>query len=253
MFFLLSKILSFLTAPTTWIILLLTLSIFTKRKKIRKTLRLIGVSLLLLFTNPFLSSSAFSAWEIEPTPLKDIKKHDIAVVFSGMTLNIAPEDRIYFNKAADRITMALHLYKIGKVNKILISGGLGTVLQYGRKESESLKEFLLMLGVPESDILQETEAKNTYQNAQFTKDKLDKEYPNAKLILITSAFHMRRSYGCAQKAGLECTPFAVDYHVSRTFETPEDIIVPKSSALYNWDILCHEMIGYGIYWMTGKL
>ena len=219
----------------------------------KKRLVIIVLSSLVILTNPFLSTSAFTAWEIPPTPIKDLKKHDIAVVFSGITINIEPKDRIYFNKAADRITMAVHLYKIGKVDKILISGGHGSVFKYDEKESESLKEFLLMLGIPEQDILQETEAQNTYQNALYTKEKLDKEFPNSKLILITSAYHMRRSYGCAEKVGLRCTPFAVDFHTGKKFHTPEGVIIPKSYSLYNWDILCHEIAGYIMYWITGKL
>jgi len=213
MFFVISKILSFITQPTTWIVCLFLFFIFFKNHKWRKKSLTIGLIFFFTLTNPFLSTLCFKAWEVDPKPITDLEKHDIAVVFSGMTMQERePADRIYFNKAADRIMMAVHLYKIGKVDKILISGGSGTVTTVRRKESETLKEFLLMLGLPEKDILQEKEANNTFQNAVFTKEKLDKEYPNAKIILITSAFHMRRSYGCALKANLKCTPFPVDYH-----------------------------------------
>lgn len=256
MFFVLSKILSFLTAPTTWIFILFVAYFVFKRKKWRNKLLISAIILLGFFTNPFLATYCFDKWEVDPIPLETLEKHDIAVVFSGMTITEKKlNDRIYFNKAADRILMAVHLYKIGKVNKILISGGKGKIIDTDSDiiESESLKGFLLMLDIPEKDIIQEKKANNTYENAVFTKELLDKKYPNSKNILITSAFHIRRSYGCAQKVGLNCTPFAVDYHVVPVYHSLERTVIPASNALYNWDILFHETIGYLIYWITGKL
>ena len=254
MFFILSKILSFLTAPTTWIITLLTFGVFFKKHKWSKKALKSGMILLLIFTNPWLATSVFKAWEIEPTPLEKIEKHDIAVVFSGMTISgKKPDDRIYFNKASDRIMMAVHLYKINKVDKILISGGKGTVVADYRPESESLNDFLLMLGIPEDDIIIENRSNNTYQNAAYTKEIINKRYKGSNLILITSAFHMRRAVGCCKNINLEVTPFACDYYTIPEFNTPQDVILPNSVSLKSWDILCHEIIGYLVYWITGKL
>ena len=252
MFFVLSKILSFLTQPTTWIVLLFIFSFVAKGTNRRNLFFYVALGTLILFSNPYLSNAIFRIWEVEPTPLSEVENHDIAIVFSGMTMEARElNDRIYFNKAADRIAMAVHLYKIGKVNKILISGGYGTISKSGTRESETLSEYLLMLGIPKSDIIQEKEADNTYQNALYTKKIIEKNYANQKCILITSAFHMRRSMRCTEKVGLDCTPFAVDYHTF-VISSLEDVIVPKSYALYNWDILIHEIIGYLVYWSTGK-
>lgn len=254
MFFVLSKILSFLTAPTTWISGLILAGIFLKRKRWHKKALTAGLILFFFFTNPYIAKKTFIGWEVDPVAISELKKHDIAVVFSGMTNSgMKPHDRIYFNKAADRIMMAVHLYKIGKVDKILISGGKGAVVSDYKPEAETLKDFLLMLGIPEDDIIQEKKADNTYQNAVFTKELVDEKYPNSSLVLITSAFHMRRAYGCAQKAGLDCTPFAVDYYYNPDTNSPDALIVPDSGALYKWDVLIHEIIGYLVYWLTGKL
>ena len=225
-----------------------------RKHKFRAKALVLGISLLLLLTNPFFATTSFSSWEIDPIPLSKLSKHDIAVVFSGMTNSERkPYDRIYFNKASDRIMMAVHLYKIGKVHKILISGGIGTLSGNGRKEAETLKEFLLMLGIPEKDIIQEKEANNTYQNALYTKQIVDEQYHNSKIILITSAFHMRRSYGCASKVGLVCTPFAVDYYTKTKIHSLQDFIIPNGSSLNKWDILFHEWLGYLMYVVTGKI
>lgn len=254
MFFILSKILSFLTQPSFWILLSFFLFITLRKRKIGKKVLVFAISLLILFTNPFLSTISFKAWEIEPTPLVILKNHDIAVVFSGMTISDKkPYDRIYFNKAADRIMMAVHLYKIGKVKKILISGGTGKLVGEAKKEAETLKDFLLMLDIPEEDIIQEKKADNTYQNALYTKELVDNKYKGASVLLITSAFHMRRSLGCCNKVNLECTPFAVDYHTISEINSFDDIFIPSSAALYNWDILFHELVGYLMYLVTGKI
>lgn len=254
MFFVLSKILNFITQPTTWLIAMFIGYLLFRKDKWRKRCLYVGLSGLLFFTNPFFSNIIFSWWEVEPTSLEMLEKHDIAVVFSGITIHDKkPHDRIYFNKAADRITMAIQLYKTGKVDKILISGGYGSVLKNTQREAETLTDFLVMLGIPKSDIIQEKNANNTYENAVFTKEIIDEKYPNAKLLLITSAFHMRRSLGCARKAGLVVTPFAVDYKARYDLVNPEHLIIPQSYALYNWDVLVHEIIGYWVYVFSGKI
>ena len=71
---------------------------------------------------------------------------------------------------------------------------------YGTEKSEAIltRELLIRLGVPDSAIIVEPASRNTYENALFTREILKEKYPNAtpRLLLITSAWHMRRSMGC---------------------------------------------------------
>ncbi len=111
------------------------------------------------------------AWEPEFKSFDGIENHEIGIVLTGVTnLNKTATDRTFFNKGADRITHALQLYRMGKIKKILITGGQGLNPVNPQSEAELLQRFLIMTGMPESDILIEDQSKNTAQNAQFTRD-----------------------------------------------------------------------------------
>ena len=71
------------------------------------------------------------------------------------------------------------------------------------KEGKYAEQFLLNLGIPAADILIESESNNTRENAVFTQKLLTQKMPAAKCLLITSAFHMRRSIGCFNKVGMQ--------------------------------------------------
>ena len=102
----------------------------------------------------------------------------------------------------------IHLYKLGKVGKILISGNDGHVVDRGLDEAVQFKIVLIDLGIPAEDILVENISKNTYENAVESKKVLaNAGFENASVLLVTSAIHMRRSEACFVQAGLLFCPF----------------------------------------------
>ena len=48
-------------------------------------------------------------------------------------------------------------------------------------------------------------------STSLAKEILAKDYPDATCLLITSAWHMRRSKGCFDRVDLTYTPFSVDF------------------------------------------
>ena len=55
--------------------------------------------------------------------------------------------------------------------------------------------------IAKADILIENDSRNTYENAVNSAKMLNTSYPNGRLLLVTSAFHMRRSLACFRKTG----------------------------------------------------
>lgn len=256
MFFYLSQFLSFLAMPLTIVlILMLSGTIFLKRKWGKKLL-CSGIGLLLFFTNPFLSNLALLAWEPDFKPFEEIETHEIGIVLTGVTqLSKTATDRTFFNKGADRITHALQLYRMGKIKKILITGGQGLNPVNPQTEAEVLKRFLLMTGMPESDILIEDQSKNTAQNAQFTKTFLEKNgiSTDQQFVLITSAFHMYRAKGCFDKVGLKTVTFPTDYYSHDVKYDIPALVYPDADSISYWHKLFKEWIGITIYKLAGYL
>ncbi|NVJ85407.1 MAG: YdcF family protein [Algoriphagus sp.] len=256
MFFYLSQFLSFLAMPLTIVLILILGGVVFIKRKWGKKLLWSGIGLLLFFTNPFLSNLALLFWEPDFKSFEEIRTHEIGIVLTGVTnMSKTAYDRTFFNKGADRITHALQLYRMGKIKKILITGGQGLNPVNPQTEAELLKRFLVMTGMPESDILIENEAKNTAQNAQFTKEFLKEKgiNTNQQFLLITSAFHMYRAKGCFDKVGLATETFPVDYYSHDVKYDIPSLFFPDPFSLEYWTKLFKEWIGIVVYKLVGYM
>lgn len=240
---------------TILMILIIGGAVFLKRKWGKKMLWT-GITLLVFFTNPFLSNLALLTWEPEFKSFDEIENHEIGIVLTGVTnLSKTAYDRTFFNKGADRITHALQLYQMGKIKKILITGGQGLNPVNPQSEAELLQRFLIMTGMPEEDIWIEDQSKNTAQNAQFTKDFLEKKGidANQEFILITSAFHMYRAKGCFDKVGLKTETFPTDYYSHDVKYDIPSLIFPDSNSIQYWTKLFKEWLGIVVYKLVGYM
>jgi uncharacterized SAM-binding protein YcdF (DUF218 family) len=243
MFFIASKLLSFLIKPIIWVFILLIGALIFKAK--RRKLLIYTISIFWVFSNGFLADSCARIWE---TPrYTPIEIYDVGIVLGG----IADYDNITqahnFNKHADRIMDAQQLYHQGKIKKILISGGSGWLFNDGYIEANAMRDYLLLNQIPDEDILIENTSRNTKENAFNSAKILKKEYSNSNFLLITSANHMRRAQFCFEKAGIITTAFATDCTTSYTNFSVEYILLPSIAALEKWEDLIHEWIGYLVY------
>ncbi|GAB4337623.1 MAG: YdcF family protein [Flammeovirgaceae bacterium] len=192
-------------------------------------------------------------WEIPATPLKDLKQqYEIGIVLSGvMNVHKSPYDRFYTNKGADRVLHTAMLYQKGIIKKILVTGNYTKLDGDVRDEAASMKELLLLCGVPDSVIIMEKKAKNTRENALYSAEIIQKNFPNAKILLITSAFHMRRSVACFEKVGLKVEPFSTDFYSIDLEINPMTIFVPSENSFMAFNKLVHEITGYLVYKLMG--
>ncbi|MCX6295256.1 MAG: YdcF family protein [Bacteroidetes bacterium] len=250
-FFLLSKLLAFLISPIIWIIVLFFVFVYSKNERRRKKCFLWGFGLLLFFSNSFIFDEFSRAWEIPATQYEDLKIYDVGVVLGGMSVYDEDFERPQFYRGVDRLLQAIELYKLGIIKKIIFTSGSGRILHPEMKEGEYLKRYILYMGVPEKDFLIESESQNTRENALFTKKLIDDNKIKGRFLLITSAFHMRRSLNCFRTVGLEVTPYSTDrYAGPRKFEF-DHLFIPNPSAINDWNTLIHEVVGYITYKIIG--
>ena len=111
---------------------------------------------------------------------------------------------------ANRLLTAVRLQRKLHV-PILLSGG--QVYSDTGAEAKIASRILISLGVSPEDILVETRSINTTQNAKFSAEIL-REHGFHRPILVTSAFHMKRSVLNFEKQGIEVVPYPTDYQVS---------------------------------------
>jgi uncharacterized SAM-binding protein YcdF (DUF218 family) len=194
------------------------------------------------------------AWEVDAVQKEELKSnYDYAIVLSGMITYDEKYERINFKSSTDRLLQTIELYKEGIVDKFYITGGSGEIFNQKHKESEILKGYLIVLGIPESDILIETLSKNTYENAIESKNTLNSEVKEKTFLLVTSAYHMRRAAGCFKKQGFEFDVFVTDRYTGNRKFTFDELFIPKAETLQGWTLLIHEVSGYLIYDIVGYL
>lgn len=256
MFFILSKLLVFLIQPLNWVIGLMIYALFVKQPIRKRRALAAAVILALFFTNRLVFNQFAKLWEVKTITADQIDRpYDIGILLGGYSNSflLPMHDRMNFSYAANRFLNAYELYKTGKVKKLLLTGGSGDLLGKDRGEAVKVKEFLLRTGVPPEDIIMENESRNTRENAVFTRQILRDSYPEARCLLITSAWHMRRSIGCFKKAEVDCTPFSVDFMTEKDRWAPENSLIPNRTGFMLWDLLIREWVGYLAYSARGYL
>ncbi|MFD2513543.1 YdcF family protein [Pontibacter locisalis] len=252
MFFILSKTLHFLLMPYIWVIVLMLLALFLKSQKWKRISLISSLAILIVLSNPLLSNEAWRAWEVKPMPVKDVVDYDVAVILTGVTsYREDVPDRIHTSKGSDRFLHPLQLYRMGKVKKFLVTGGSGYILKDRIPEADQIKEILLLAGVPETDIITESNSRNTRENALHTAQQLQRHPEWKKVLLVTSAFHMRRAAACFSKAGVKADSFTADFYGYERRFTPDELIIPNIASFSSWHLLIHEVTGFVVYKILG--
>lgn len=253
MFFLLSKTLMHLLLPVVWVLGLMLLSLFSRNGKIRKVSLISAICLFLLFSNEWLATRAFSLWEEPVYPVAQITKpYDVAIIMGGFTdAAKQPRDRVYLTSAVDRMMHAVQLYRMGKVKKLLPTGGSGIPDFSEALEADMIKSALMNCLVNPEDVLIENRARNTRENAIFSTELIRKQFQNPRVLVFTSAFHCRRSKASFEKAGLQVDVFPVDFKYNDPGFNWEKALIPSDNAWQLWGLLIHEITGFVIYKIMG--
>ncbi|GAB1482345.1 hypothetical protein MASR2M78_11600 [Treponema sp.] len=118
------------------------------------------------------------------------------------------------------------------------------------REAPFMAKLLSDFGVPTEALILERESRNTYENATLSAPILQNKGAN-RIILVTSAWHMRRSAAIFKKAKYDFVIYSVD-SLQQPFSFPRDLI-PDAQALDNLTRLLREWIGFVSYRALNRL
>jgi uncharacterized SAM-binding protein YcdF (DUF218 family) len=115
-------------------------------------------------------------------------------------------------------------------------------------EGAYLARLAVGLGVDPSRIRVTQDVVNTESEARAIAAMLlpDSATKPARVILVTSAFHMPRAQLIFEEAGFKVTPYSVDFRTSAEGRDPSDYF-PDPKALDRTDIAIRELIGRAFY------
>jgi uncharacterized SAM-binding protein YcdF (DUF218 family) len=250
MFFILSKVLAFLLFPLLYVFALLLVAVFSKKAKTRRKYLIIAVVILYIFSNGFLLNQFAKVWDVSPGKLENGKVYSAAIVLGGFAGDDS-EGRGLFGPSADRFIQGVLLQKTGRVKDILISGGNGNLNPDGFREGAWAKLQLRDVQIPDSCVLIEDQSRNTLENASLTKKLLQQHGLRGPYLLVTSAYHMRRSLGIFRKTGIDVIPYPCNYIAGKK-EVSFTELVPDADTLSKWSIYIKEVIGLVVNYISGR-
>ncbi|WP_210310514.1 YdcF family protein [Devosia pacifica] len=103
----------------------------------------------------------------------------------------------------ERLRHAVTLYEQGRVQTIVITGGLSPEDEL--TEAEAGRRWVMAQGVPDADILIEPQSRTTLENFLFARTILA-ENDIATVLVVSDPFHMRRAMAIANRAGISAVP-----------------------------------------------
>lgn len=242
--------------PYTQMCIWFLLALVLKSKRWKRTFFIMGIVYLFFFSNRFIVNEALLKWEIPPTPIRNLdSNYEVGIVLGGMVNAVRePKDRIYFYRGVDRINHAIQLYKMGIIRKILVSGGSGLMIDNQQKEADNLARYLLMNNVKEEDIVVENNSRNTYENALYsTRIMQNMDLTDKKILVFTSACHLRRAMMCFERMDLDVYGFSTDFYGHERSFTPDNLFVPDPSAFSDWQMILREIEGLLFYKLAGYI
>lgn len=256
MFFPPSKILWFILNPFNVILLLFVSGWLLLYKKPNLGKKLIASGLVFVFLFGLSPISNFMMQTLEnriPAGVIPDRIDGIIILVGAVNMGILRPGLIELNDQADRIVEGVILTKRHPEAKLIITGGSGYLNQSENlREADYLKKLAILLGVNEDRIVIERNSRNTHEHAvEMAKLLLDKD--GGRWVLITSAFHMPRSFGCFKKEGINVIPHPVDFKTKTDVYTDFSLLslLPKISNISSFSNVLHEWLGLIAYWMAG--
>jgi uncharacterized SAM-binding protein YcdF (DUF218 family) len=248
-----TKLLSLALYPLSQVLalgLIALLLVYFDRRRGALTLIVVAVGWLYLASTALFADLLMETLEKDQLPkaLSVMPQADAIVVlggaFRGDTHWSSMGD---LNAQADRLVHAVELYKAGKAPVVLVSGGAP---RDARAEAHLMEQMLGVMGIPGRAVLRESQSRDTHDNGRFSAILL-KGKGLQRILLVTSAFHMRRARAVFEAQGLEVTPAPTDYQ--RLVSRPAvPAWLPTVQDLERTTIALREHAGYWVYrWRGG--
>ena len=152
------------------------------KKFFRYAIRLIVVSFVLIGVFASYVWLLIDSYEVCANP-KDASEYEWALLLGSIKYLKNGDENLYYKS---RIETAAELYRLGKVKKIIASGGNS---REDYNEPETMKCDLVALGVPESAIFADYAGFRTLDSARRAKNIFNCE----KLLVVSQKLHCKRA------------------------------------------------------------
>lgn len=218
------------------------------------------------------ASLAFVLWLFGATPVPGWLLGSLEKPYAGMPVDRVPKanavvllgggssrskfeaQKFHINRAGDRVIMALDLMHSNRAPALVLGGAFTKSVKEETvwPDSETTANWMRAGGkLGDAEVIPLKICRNTYDEARFVKEIYDaRGWTN--ILLVTSAFHMKRSAAVFRSHGIHTTEIPCNFFtlVGR-YGSPQVKILPKHQGMEKMSILIHELVGWAYYRLRG--
>ncbi|MFT4869474.1 MAG: uncharacterized SAM-binding protein YcdF (DUF218 family) [Colwellia sp.] len=245
--FLLKKIITVLIMPINIVLLLLIFALVVHGKKPKRSIKSISAALVILLISAFppFSDRVMTAIENDYPPYvkSNVPIDYIVVLGCGHNTNAElPVTSQLKTCSLQRMVEALRIYQIHPEARIITSGYAG---HNSVSNAETVKQSLVLLGVPAQKIITENFPKDTEEAAELIAPRVQ----GTQIILVTNADHMPRSIEYFHEKGIDAIAAPTGYWVRSPQSSKSwPHYMPSSKKLEQSTIAWYESLGMIVQW-----
>jgi uncharacterized SAM-binding protein YcdF (DUF218 family) len=240
-----TKLFSVVTQPLAWAAVLFVLALFLlpRRPVAALWIFLVAIGLTALIGWMPLSNAALRSLQSQySAPAGSLNPFVGLVVLGGdidVPRRVNGRKGFVLSNGGQRVTTSVALSRQYPHLLILFTAGEIEPSSVWKTSENPAQQFFNSMGVPSERVLYERKARTTYENAILSASVpgVDKTQP---WLLLTSAYHMRRSMALFRAAGWNVTPYPVGF-ISSSHTSWTDYSL--ASGIVRWRLVLHEVMG----------
>jgi uncharacterized SAM-binding protein YcdF (DUF218 family) len=247
--FVISKILLLLILPPAGPLILAAVGFLIIRKyhRLGRAFLVSGFVLLYLLSIQSVGDLLMRPLERPFPPLKGTAgKANAIVVLSGgvRDLSWAGLRSEPSGVSLERLLVGVKLQKAFHL-PLVLSGGSGDPTNLEVSEADAMARISAGLGIPRKDIVVERKSRNTLESAKALKNILR----GKRIILVTSAFHMKRALAMFKAQGFDVVPAPAGY-TSEQKGFSLFSLIPAADHMSTTATALHEYLSF--LWYKGR-
>ncbi len=251
MSFVLSKLLFYLIVPPAGLfIIIATGFLIGCRRFAGRFLMVTGFLLLYLLSLGPVADALLVPLEKSEPPLTDKQgRADAVVVLGGGVHDLSWIDL----PTEPSCTSLARLVKGATLSRklhvpLILLGGNGDPSRNIEADAEVMARFARSLGFPAKNMIVEKKSRNTLEGAAALPELIK----GRRIILVTSAYHMKRAAAMFRKKGFQVAPSPTGY-LGQQASFSAWSLIPRAGALYSSSTACSEYATLFWYGLTKQI
>ena len=189
----------------------------------------------------------YAGVKIEALPTADA----IVLLGGGASPSRYEASGVHLTPEGDRLIMAHLLFRLGKAPVLLLGGNANKLDGVVRVEGEIVRDLFTGWGVPAEAMIPLGANEDTHDEALKIR-ALAAKHGWKRVLLVTSANHMRRASAVVRAQGLEVVPVPCNFLTTVSTAPPAfGWSVPRYQGFYKVATWLHEEVGWAMYRQRG--